>query len=252
MGLGPIHDVAAAPGVSDDPDADGAPGFDTLHQLVVKMGGLCERQLGDALEALIRRDSALAEQVMAGDRAIDALEQEAERIVLDLLTGHRPPASQLRLALSVLKIVGDLERVGDLSKNVAKRSLVLNKAEPVRLPGGIGHLGREALLQLNRVLDAFDGQNTERALEVWHSDKGLDELYNSLFRELLAYMADDPRTIGVCTHLLFVAKNFERLGDHATNIAETVYYIVSGAHVAGERPKGDTTSLTRISFDGSS
>jgi phosphate transport system protein len=142
-----------------------------------------------------------------------------------------------------------LERVGDLAKNIAKRALVLNREPPIRLTSSLARMGKATLAQLKLVLDAYSDRDAAGAEAVWRQDNEIDEIYNSLFRELLTYMMEDPRTISLCTHLLFVAKNIERCGDHATNIAETVYHMVSGGHLAIERPKADVTSSTTIPFE---
>ncbi len=220
-----------------------------LARLVQQMGGLCEGQVGEAIESIVRRDSALAQSVIEADARIDALELSIERASVQYLTTQRLQGQDLRFALSTIKIASDLERIGDLAKNIAKRALVINRDEPLRVTAGLAGMGRRALLQVKDVLDAFSDQDAERAMAVWRADEDIDELYNSLFRELLTYMMEDPRTIGLCTHMLFVAKNIERVGDHATNIAETLYYLVQGTYVRDERPKGDLTSLTSISFD---
>ncbi len=220
-----------------------------LSQLIQQMGGLCERQISDAIDSILRRDSGLARQVIDTDARIDALEQAVERSAVALLAGRRMEGAELRFTLSTIKIAADLERIGDLAKNVSKRALVINRDQPLRVTAGLAGMGRQALLQLKEVLDAFSERDAQRAMAVWRGDESIDELYNSLFRELLTYMMEDPRTIGLCTHLLFAAKNIERVGDHATNIAETLYYFVQGSYVRDERPKGDLTSLTSISFD---
>ncbi len=223
--------------------------LDSLSARIAQMGGLAESQLSDAIEAITRRDSALARRVIEGDARIDALEAEVERLAVACLSECGPKGPQLREVLSAVKIAADLERIGDLAKNVAKRSLVLNREEPVKATYGLTRMGFQALTQLKDVLDAYSSRDTERAVSVWRRDEDIDELYNSLFRELLTYMMEDPRIIGLCTHLLFIAKNLERIGDHATNIAEIIYYLVHGAHLADHRPKGDVTSLTQVAFE---
>ncbi|MCP5431762.1 MAG: phosphate signaling complex protein PhoU [Alphaproteobacteria bacterium] len=212
------------------------------------MGGLCESQLGDSIEAVTRRDSALAQKVIERDAAIDALEQAIEADCVRVLALRQPLAGDLRETVGAMKIAVDLERVGDLAKNVAKRTLVLNREEPVKLTQGLSRMGRQALAQLKEVLDAYSSTSPERALAVWRRDDEIDELYNSLFREFLTYMMEDPRTIGTCTHLLFIAKNLERVGDHATNIAEILYFRHTGRYIKDARPKSDVTSLTRFDF----
>ncbi|MEX1155270.1 phosphate signaling complex protein PhoU [Parvibaculum sp.] len=224
---------------------------DELHALsvsIAQMGGLTEAQLGTALDAIVRRDTQLAERAIASDAAIDDLEHKIEAATVRLIALHQPMAVDLREAIAAIKISIDLERIGDLAKNIAKRALVLqNDFEGAnRLIQGIARMGRLAQRQLKQVLDAYANRDAAAAMEVWREDEEIDAMYNSVFRELLTYMMEDPRTIGVSTHLLFVAKNIERIGDHATNIAETVGYLVTGEWVHDERPKGDTTSTTAV------
>ena len=163
-----------------------------------------------------------------------------------LLALRQPMADDLRRVIGAIKIASDLERIGDLSKNIAKRALVLNRSEPMRITQGLAGMGRQALSQVVQVLDAYSAQDSAKARSVRMRDEAIDEMYNSLFRELLTYMMEDPRTIGLCTHLLFVAKNLERIGDHATNIAETVVYAIEGRYMTEERPKSDVTSTFDI------
>src|SRR5471030_1653460 len=177
------------------------------------------------------------------------MQLDIEDRALKLLALRQPMAVDLRSTLGAIKIASELERIGDLAKNIGKRALVLNREPPIRLTQSLARMGRQSLAQLKTVLDAYSDRDSEAAKNVWRHDEEIDELYNSLFRELLTYMMEDPRTIGLCTHLLFVAKNIERTGDHATNIAEVVFHMVSGGHLASERPKADTTSETRVPFE---
>jgi phosphate transport system protein len=217
-----------------------------LSTLVAQMGGLAEAQLAAAIEAIARRDSASAEIAVAGDGRIDALQIEIEERAVKLLALRQPMAVDLRDTLAAIKIAGELERIGDLAKNIAKRALVLNREPPIRLTQSLARMGKVAMGQLKQVLDSFSNRNADDAEAVWRRDGEIDEIYNSLFRELLTYMMEDPRTIGLCTHLLFVAKNIERSGDHCTNIAEVVYHMVKAGHLSAARPKADTTSETPI------
>jgi len=226
--------------------------LESLSASVAQMGGLAEAQLADAVEAIGRRDTALAEKAVGGDVRIDALQQEIEDHAMKLLALRQPMAVDLRETLAAIKIASELERIGDLAKNVAKRAIVLNREQPIRLTQSLARMGRSALSQLKLVLDAYSDRDAQAAQTVWGQDGEIDEIYNSLFRELLTYMMEDPRTIGMCTHLLFVAKNIERAGDHATNIAEVVYLMVTGGHLAMERPKADVTSQTNVPFEGKS
>jgi len=223
--------------------------LESLSSGVAQMGGLAEAQLADAVEAIARRDTKLAEGAIAGDPRIDELQQQIEAQALKLLALRQPMAVDLRDTLAAIKIAGELERIGDLAKNIAKRALVLNREPPIRLTQSLARMGRASLNQLKLVLDSSSDRDAKGAEAVWRNDGEIDEIYNSLFRELLTYMMEDPRTISLCTHLLFVAKNIERTGDHATNIAETVYHMVTGGHLAMERPKSDVTSSTTVPFE---
>jgi phosphate transport system protein len=221
--------------------------LDALSVGISQMGGLCETQLANAIDAIVRRDLALAEQTVAMDARVDQFELQIEQQAVLLLALRQPLALDLRETLAALKISADLERIGDLAKNVAKRTLVISGDAPDQhLTQGLGRMGRQALAQVKNVLDAYAKRDANAAMTVWKRDGEIDEIYNSLFRELLTYMMEDPRKIGQSTHLLFIAKNFERIGDHATNIAETVHYVVTGAKMSDARPKSDITSTTPI------
>ena len=222
--------------------------LESLAAGVAQMGGLAEAQFADAIEAIGKRDMALAEAAIAGDPRIDELQLSIEDQAVKVLALRQPLAIDLRDTLAAIKIASELERVGDLAKNIAKRALVLNREPPIRLTLSLARMGKVTLSQINTVLDAYSDRDAAGAEAVWRQDNEIDEIYNSLFRELLTYMMEDPRTISLCTHLLFVAKNIERCGDHATNIAETVYHMVSGGHLASDRPKADVTSSTSIPF----
>lgn len=216
-----------------------------LNSKIAKMGGLAEKVLGQSFEALERRDPDLAANTIAEDDEIDQLQREIEEQAVIMIARRQPMAYDLRQIMAALRISADLERIGDLGKNIAKRAVaVVTEQQPKQLMLGLKHMGELSLSQLKDVLDAFVERDAERALNVWYKDEEIDSMYNSLFRELLTYMMEDPRNIGLCTHLLFGAKNIERVGDHATNIAETVYYLVHGRPITDQRPKGDTTSST--------
>lgn len=222
--------------------------LEQLSTNVSKMGGLAEAQLQSAIDAITRRDMALADRTVSQDQQLDDLEILIEENAVELIALRQPMALDLREAMTAIKIAADLERIGDLAKNISKRSLVIfqDYETPNRLVQGLSRMGKLALGQLKLVLDSYTNRDVEMANKVWLSDEEIDEMYNSVFRELLTYMMEDPRTIGMCTHLLFVAKNIERIGDHATNIAETVSYLVTGDRIVGERPKGDKTSTTSV------
>lgn len=222
--------------------------LDSIGEALARMGGLAEKQLADSIDAIVRRDNTLAEQTVAHDKLIDALEVDIEAKALRLIALRQPMAIDLRETISAIKISSDLERIGDLAKNIAKRAQVLDATRPGRTIQGLDRMGRQVQTQLKEVLDAYAERNADRALVVWRRDEEIDEMYNSLFRELLTYMMEDPRTISACAHLLFVAKNLERIGDHTTNIAETVQFLVKGETLGEARPKGDTTSITHMPF----
>ena len=221
-----------------------------LARMVAEMGGQAEQQISDAIDALDRRDSALSQQVIASDVQIDSLQREVEEKVILTIARRQPMAVDLREIVGALRISNDLERIGDLAKNIAKRVLVLDSEfRSQKVMRGVEHMAELVLAQIKDVLDAYARRDAQKAIAVWRSDEGVDAVNNSLFRELLTYMMEDPRNIGICIHLLFCAKNIERMGDHATNIAETVYYMVEGRMLGEERPKGDKTSMTIVPFD---
>jgi len=214
-----------------------------LDNAITQMGGLAETQIATAIDAVMKRDSRLATDVVESDLRVDQLEGEIEQLALRLLALRQPMAVDLRQILSALKTASDLERIGDYAANVAKRSIVLNQTPPVRPAFSVPRMGRLAQAMIKDILDAYVERDADKALLVWARDEELDEMYNSLFRELLTYMIEDPRNITPCTHLLFIAKNIERIGDHATNIAETLYFMVHGHPLQQARPKRDQTSL---------
>ena len=221
--------------------------LELLDKKIAQMGGQVEQLLARGFDALERRDPQLAEGIVAEDRKVDALEGEIQDLTIQMIARRQPMAIDLRHIMTVLKIAGDLERTGDLAKNIAKRALAVSgENHPKPLMTGLKHMVELALSQLKDVLDAYAERDADKALVVWRHDEQIDAMYNSLFRELLTYMMEDPRNIGLCTHLLFGAKNIERIGDHTTNIAENVYYLVHGTTLADDRPKGDDTSSTLI------
>ena len=220
-----------------------------LKRCIGDMGRLAEQQLTRALDALARRDTEFAERIIAGDQEIDDLELAVEWQATQVIVKRQPMASDLRQIMVAIRIASDLERIGDLSKNLAKRTRVLTDAIAPAAVTGVARMGNLALQQLSGVLDAYARDDADKAVEIWRSDEDIDTVYNSVFRELLTYMMEDPRTIGQATHLMFAAKNMERIGDHCTNIAENIYYVVHGRPLAGERPKGDETSTMPVDFE---
>ncbi len=217
-----------------------------LHTLINDMGGMVERQVSLACQAVLQKDGAAAGMAMEADPQVDAAEREAEQFVIRLLALRQPMAQDLRKIVASLKVIGDLERIGDYATNIAKRSLVLEQYSLPFSLAGLGHMGRLVQENLKTVIDAVDAEDTERAVEVWRSDATIDEIYTALFRELMTYMMEDPRNITPCAHLLFIAKNLERIGDHATNIAETVYYAARGEPLPQLRPKDDSAAYAVV------
>ena len=222
--------------------------FDTdlqdLSRMVAEMGGLAEKQVADSVDALAKRDSALAQRVTQADANIDALQHEIEDKAVNTIARRQPMAVDLREIVGALRLANDLERIGDLAKNIGKRVIALtDDFHPQKLIRGVEHMASLVLGQLKQVLDAYAGRDLDKAMAVWKGDEEIDAMCTSLFRELLTYMMEDPRNITFCIHLMFCAKNIERMGDHATNIAETVYYMIEGQPIADQRPKGDTTAF---------
>jgi len=216
-----------------------------LTRMVAEMGGLAEKQIADAVDALARRDADRAQRTVASDPSIDALQAEIEERAVLTIARRQPMAVDLREIVGALRVSNDLERIGDLAKNIGKRVLALDgEFHPPKLIRGVEHMGSLVLAQLKEVLDSYARHDLKKALAVWNGDEEIDSICTSLFRELLTYMLEDPHHITFCIHLMFCAKNFERMGDHATNIAETVYYMVEGHPIADERRKGDTTAFT--------
>ena len=212
-----------------------------LSRMVAEMGGLAEKQIADSIDALAKRDSERAERVIGADTAIDGLQREIEERSVQTIARRQPMAVDLREIVSALRIANDLERIGDLAKNIAKRVMPITADfHPQKLIRGVEHMGALVLTQLKQVLDSYASHDVEKAMLVWNGDEEIDAMCTSLFRELLTYMMEDPRHITFCIHLMFSAKNIERMGDHATNIAETVYFMVQGRAITDERPKGDT------------
>jgi phosphate transport system protein len=213
-----------------------------LGRSISEMGGIAETMFASSVDALVRSDTQLAQRVIATDQRLDTLEREIEEKAILTIAKRQPMAVDLRSIITSIRLAADLERVGDLAKNIGKRVVAMNgQFIPQKIAGGVTHMSDLALDRLKRVLDAYMNRDVETALDVWNNDEEIDTLYNSLFRELLTYMMEDPRNIGFCTHLLFCAKNIERIGDHATNIAETIHYLVTGKTITVERPRSNAS-----------
>ena len=217
--------------------------LEDLRRRISEMGGLAEKMVVDSISSLVRRDTPLAQSVIAADTRLDVLQREIEERAILMIARRQPVAIDLRETISAIRISGDVERIGDLAKNIAKRSLAIGgQFQPQKVMVGLEHISELAMAQLKDVLDAYSQQDAKSALDVRQRDGQIDSLYTSMFRELLTYMMEDPRNISFCTHLLFVAKNVERIGDHTTNIAETIHYLVTGETLTTERPKNDRSS----------
>jgi phosphate transport system protein len=213
--------------------------LEIIGRKIAEMGGIAERMLAQSMDALVRLDVELAARVVQSDSRLDELQRELEEQAVLTIARRQPMAVDLRELVGAIHIAGDLERTGDLAKNIAKR--VIKIASDPRHPRaivGLKHMGELAAIQLKDVLDAYAQRDVERARSVWRRDAEIDALEDSVFRDLLTFMMEDPRNISFCTHLLFCSKNLERVGDHATNIAETIHYMRTGTTMPTERPKG--------------
>lgn len=239
MSVDPGHHIVAA---YDDE-------FKKLTKQITHMGALAETQLQEALRAVERRDEKLGARVKQQDKEIDRIEREIDALVIRMLALRQPVANDLRFILAALRCASEIERIGDYAKNIAKRSTALTHLPATPLTRGVGRMGALVQTMLKDVMDAFLQGDVEKAVEVWEADEEVDGLYTSLFRELLTYMMEDPRHITPCTHLLFIAKNLERIGDHATNIAEIIHFQVEGELLAERRPKADASNYTVLEPD---
>jgi phosphate transport system protein len=212
--------------------------LEALGRRIAEMGGVAEKMLAEAMDALSTFDVDLAHRVVSSDPRLDALRREIEENAILTIARRQPLAVDLRECIAAIRISGDIERVGDLAKNIAKRTLkIVSEARVPRAIVGLKSMHEIAAMQLKDALDAYALRDTERARAVWQNDSDLDALEDSVFRDLLTFMMEDPRNISFCTHLLFCSKNLERIGDHTTNISETVVYLVTGESMPTERPK---------------
>ena len=209
---------------------------------ISEMGGVVEELLRDALVAFKNRDAELAQAVIEKDKVLDAMELGLEELATQIIALRQPMAQDLRVLLSAIKIASTLERIGDLAKNISRRAIYLSESKPVKISHSIVHMGQETLRQLSEILDAHGQRNADLAVEIWNRDVEIDEMYNAIFREVVTYMMEDSRMIGLGSQLLFVAKNLERIGDHTTHISEMIYYVVKGNHWAMSGPKANPSA----------
>ena len=220
-----------------------------LARVVAEMGGLAERQIAEAIEALAMRDSGRAQRIIADDAAIDVMQRNIEERAVETIARRQPVGGDLRQIIGILRIANEIERIGDLAKNIGKRIVAMNGEDmPRRSMRGVNHMAVLMLNQLRDVLDSFACRDVAKAVEVWTRDQDIDRLCTSLSQEFLAYMMEKSVAMSFGTHLMFCAKNLERMGDHATNIAEAVHYMVKGETLLRERPKADFTSMLRVSI----
>ncbi len=217
-----------------------------LRDMVARMGGLAERQVAEATRALVRRDTGLATEVVGRDVQIDALEREVEAFCVRLLALRQPMAADLRVIVAAMKASNDLERIGDYAANAAKRAVVLASLPPLGSLNGFERMAHLVQENLKAAMDAFVNHDAEAARRVWEADEPVDAIYNGIFRELLTFMMEDPRNITAATHMLFIAKNLERIGDHTTNIAERIFYAVRGDSLPEDRPKADQSAFAVV------
>ncbi len=228
--------------------------FDTdlsrLDNMIAEMGGLAESQLARSIEALCKRDIEAAERIIPADKKIDALEEEIYEYIVKLLALRQPVADDLRIVISAIKISSVIERIGDYAKNISKRTIVLKDSPSLTSAlNTVSRMGDLVQAMIKQALDAYIERDADKAGDVRARDREVDLLHTSLFRELLTYMMEDPRHLTPCTHLLFVAKNIERIGDHTTSIAEQVHFMVHGTMPADDRPKDDHSSTTIVTLE---
>ena len=217
--------------------------LDSIAADISEMGRMARKLTADADDALTASDVAKAEAIIAADRPIDEMQQRIEQKAVLAIAKNQPMATDLRVLVAAMRVANDLERIGDLAKNIAKRTIAID--EPLRsqkLMTGFGQLSKLVMVQIDDVLEAYRARDGAKAAEVREKDGEIDAVHTSVFRELLTYMLEDNRNIAMCTHLLFCAKNIERIGDHATNIAETLHYVLTGEMLEDDRPKADASS----------
>lgn len=214
-----------------------------IQAKISEMGGVVEELLRDALKALKTRDTALAEHVIERDKILDKMELDLEEMATQVIALRQPMAQDLRVLISAIKIASTLERIGDLAKNIARRALYMAESKPVKVSTSIVQMGKATRGHLSEILNAHAHRNADLAVDIWNRDVEIDDMYNAIFREVVTYMMEDNRMIGLGSQLLFVAKNLERIGDHTTHIAEMIYYVVKGEPLGDDRPKGEPVGL---------
>jgi phosphate transport system protein len=220
-----------------------------LARVIAEMGGLAERQITEAIEALTTRDGDRAQRIIAADATIDGMQRNIEERAIETIARRQPVADDLRQVVGILRIAHELERIGDLAKNIGKRIIAINEEEtPRMLMSGVTHMATLMLIQLREVLDSFARRDVAKAIEVWRRDQDIDKLCTSLSQQLLADMMETPLGISLGAHLMFCTKNLERMGDHTTNIAEVIHYMVKGETILTERPKADFTSMLAVAM----
>lgn len=214
-----------------------------IQAKISEMGGLAEEILSMAIDSLKHRDADLAQKAIARDKRLDELEYELDELATTTIALRQPMAQDLRVIITALKMSSTIERIGDLGKNVAKRAIAMSQERPAKISNSIIAMGNSTLAQLSSVLNAFASKDTDLAVEIWKKDVELDEAYNAIFREVVTYMMEDPRSISFGSQMLFIAKNLERIGDHTTHISEGIYYVATGEPLGDERPKGEPAGL---------
>jgi len=214
-----------------------------IQAKISEMGGVVEELLRDALKALRKRDAVLAEHVIERDKVLDTMELDLEEMATHVIALRQPMAQDLRVLIAAIKIASTLERIGDLAKNIARRAIFLAEAKPIKVSNSIVQMGKATRGHLSEILDAHAKRDADLAVDIWNRDAEIDDMYNAIFREVVTYMMEDSRMIGLGSQLLFVAKNLERIGDHTTHIAEMIYYVVKGEPLGDDRPKGDPAGI---------
>jgi phosphate transport system protein len=222
--------------------------LDQLRALIAEMGGLAETAISESMRALVQRDTEAAIRVVEDDKKIDLLEADVERSAVQLIALRAPMADDLREVVAALKIASVVERIGDYAKNIAKRVHVIEESPNIEPLSLLPEMARIAGEMVHNVLDAFAARDAEKAWAVCERDRAVDDFYNSIFRTLLTFMMENPHNITPATHLLFIAKNLERIGDHSTNVAEMVYFAATGQHMA-ERTRGEDATNAGANWD---